>query len=939
MIENKNISPSNLQLKTTNGLTEHYPRPENYNRTMSRLYLIAIVFMAITIIDSLFQYGEFGAWQILADAGGILLGLITLLISRRLHQKKQYGTSEALIPLVIFLSYAPGDLFLQGVTIYNALSGTLLILIVWMIISPQNRFYWLISTIVYIAAVITFSQIDGLPRFDINKSVSWQTSLPIFTLVITLALVLQFMQSMQQTSIRIRRTVVLLSLGLIPTIIAITISSTMVYQQTRDDEIEALNNIASSKEKQLIAWKEKEEIYLTNLTKQERIIENFLLYTLPSTNLTIKENAYDALHHDLDLAIEGSTAFSSIAILNLSGNVIVSTDTTFEGENQSSQEFFILGLEKPFYQSPIYDEAKGEIVVRFSHPIYNPIGSIVGVMVAEVNIISLNEILTGADNLGETGEAYLVSADNILLTQVQDAETYSPGSSFITTPGVTFVTRSKVSDSGLFTNYLDKHVIGVYHWLPELNVVLAVEKNQSEAFRNFRSLLLTDITIVAVIIVISIGIAFRITRNILDPLHTITEKTKQFAAGETNTIEVIQRTDEIGELSIALNQMANQFIETMTHLEDIVVERTQTLDQRAVYFEAVAEIGQATTGIHELDNLLTTITHLISDKFGFYHIGIFLIDEAGEYAVLRATNSDGGWRMLARNHKLKIGEQGIVGYVTGTKKPRIQQRVVGDDSVYFDNPDLPMTQSEMALPLIIGGELLGALDIQSTVEEAFKDEDIAVLQVLADEVAIAINNTRLFEQLQASLELERKLYGDLTKEGWTNIQQEAKGSLNVKSDESGVRVIDSNIRAESNLAILEGITVQSELSDDGQKYPISVPIKARGGVVVAVLETYKPVDSGPWLSQEIKVLEAIGEQLGIALENARLFEETQRLAQREAISAEVVSRIWASTNIDIILQTAIQELGRALNISKGAIRLNFPQVGDADKKQTEGIGD
>jgi GAF domain-containing protein len=939
MIDNEKFSSPDPEQDTTMGISENNQRPENYTRIMSRLYLIAIIFMIITVIDSLFQYGEFGAWQILADAGGIIVGLVILLISRWYHQRKQYNLSESLLPLVILISYAPGDLFLQGVTIYNALSGTILILVVWMIIRPQNRFYWLISTIVYLIAVMIFSQINGIPRFDISQSSSWQTSLPIFTLVITIVLVFQFMQSMQHTTIRIRRTVVLLSLGLIPTIIAISASSIIVYQQTKDDEIGALDTIAISKETQLTDWKEKEEQYLSDLSKQEGIIENFLLYTLPTTNPEIDATAYDSLHYDLDLGIEGSATYSSISILDLSGNVIISTDTMQEGENLSSQGLFIEGQGKPFYQSPVFDEAKGAIVVRFSYPIYNYIGSMIGIMVAEVNIDSLNEILTDTDDLGETGEAYLVSADNILLTEVKEAEAFTPGSSFITTSGVTLVTVSKNSVSGIYDNYLDEKVVGIYRWIPELNVALTVEKSRSEAFSNFQSLFITNIMIVAAVIVISIGIAFRITRNILDPLRELTEKTQQFTAGEIDTIEETQRSDEIGELSHALNHMSNQFIEATTHLEDIVVERTQALEQRAVYFEAIAEIGQAATGIHEIENLLTNITHLISDKFGFYHVGIFLIDGAKEYAVLKAANSDGGWRMLARNHKLKIGEQGIVGYVTGTKQPRIQQRVVGDDSVYFDNPDLPMTQSEMALPLIVGGELIGALDIQSTVEEAFKDEDIAVLQVLADEVAIAINNTRLFEQLQESLEIERKLYGDLTKEAWTTIQKESVEDFNVKSDNSGVRFIDQEIRKESSQAIREGITVQSSPTDDGQIYPISIPVKVRGGIVVAVIETYKPAVAGPWLSQEINVLEAISEQLGIALENARLFEETQRLAHREAISSEVVSRIWSSTNIDTILQTAIQELGRALNVSQGAIRLNFPGTGDIDEKQPEGIGE
>ena len=106
-----------------------------------------------------------------------------------------------------------------------------------------------------------------------------------------------------------------------------------------------------------------------------------------------------------------------------------------------------------------------------------------------------------------------------------------------------------------------------------------------------------------------------------------------------------------------------------------------------------------------------------------------------EFAVLRASNSEGGWKMLAREHKLKIGAQGIVGYVTGTGEPRVQQQVTGEDSVYFDNPDLPLTRSEMALPLKAGDETFGALDVQSIEEQAFSDEDVAVLQTLADAVA------------------------------------------------------------------------------------------------------------------------------------------------------------------------------------------------------------
>ena len=144
---------------------------------------------------------------------------------------------------------------------------------------------------------------------------------------------------------------------------------------------------------------------------------------------------------------------------------------------------------------------------------------------------------------------------------------------------------------------------------------------------------------------------------------------------------------------------------------------------------------------------------------------------------------------------------------------------------------------------------------------------------------------------------------------------------------------------QSQQAILQASTVKPNLSEDGKHYPLSVPIKIHGDIVVAVIETHKPIDKGPWATQEIETLEAISEQLGIALENARLFEETQRLAQRERIAAEVAGRIWSSTDVDTILQTAVQEIGKALNVSQGMIRLSLPEDEQTGEQEMGEIGE
>ncbi|HIE37864.1 MAG TPA: GAF domain-containing protein, partial [Anaerolineae bacterium] len=149
-----------------------------------------------------------------------------------------------------------------------------------------------------------------------------------------------------------------------------------------------------------------------------------------------------------------------------------------------------------------------------------------------------------------------------------------------------------------------------------------------------------------------------------------------------------------------------------------------------------------------MDDLLDRAVNLIRERFGFYHAGIFLLDERGEYAVLRAATSEAGRRMLERGHKLKVGEVGIVGYVTSTGQPRIVLDV-DTDAIHFKNPLLPETRSELALPLRVGDRIIGALDVQSVQEAAFDEEDVAILQTMADQLAVAIEKLERAAQIQA----------------------------------------------------------------------------------------------------------------------------------------------------------------------------------------------
>src|SRR5258706_1603519 len=217
------------------------------------------------------------------------------------------------------------------------------------------------------------------------------------------------------------------------------------------------------------------------------------------------------------------------------------------------------------------------------------------------------------------------------------------------------------------------------------------------------------------------------------------------------TINSLQSTLKNAKANANELEVSNQQLTSLRDaLELRVQERTAALEQRAIQLQTVSSVARTIASVQDLNTLLPNITKLVSEQFGFYHSGIFLVDEASEFAVLRASNSEAGERMLDRQHKLRLDTNSFLGLGASPSESRIVLDV-GIDSVYFNNPDLPQTRSEMALPLRVGGRVIGALDVQSTQPNAFAAGDIATLTTLADQVAIAIENARPFSEARVAL--------------------------------------------------------------------------------------------------------------------------------------------------------------------------------------------
>jgi GAF domain-containing protein len=296
---------------------------------------------------------------------------------------------------------------------------------------------------------------------------------------------------------------------------------------------------------------------------------------------------------------------------------------------------------------------------------------------------------------------------------------------------------------------------------------------------------------------------------------------------------------------------------------------------------------------------------LVSQQFGFYHVGIFLLDQQRQNAVLHAANSPGGLRMLSRQHSLPLDAHSIVGYSTSRGEPRIALDV-GTDSVYFDNPDLPNTRSEMAIPLRVAGTVIGALDVQSTETNAFSQEDIRVLATLADQIAIAIENARLFGETKKALTESRLLFEQYTQQEWRNFARQVR-STGFLFDGKHVVPLDSS----SKRGPIKAVVQTGSLSLEKASASIAIPIKLRGQTI-GVLDIRAKNGQRPWKQDEIAMLEAAAERAALALENARLIESAQRRAARERAIGDISSRIGAVSNLESILQTAVEELGRKI---------------------------
>jgi GAF domain-containing protein/HAMP domain-containing protein len=639
-----------------------------------------------------------------------------------------------------------------------------------------------------------------------------------------------------------------------------------------------------------------------------------------------------------------------------------------------------------------------------------------------------------------------------------------------------------ISDPEIYTDRFGSFISGyapIFASNGERAGVIGIDISADTIVQRQRLLLYQTLSIILLAGLVSVALGYFLGGLLARPIKRLTSDTDRFAGGDLSFRTAVAGRDEVGKLAMSFNDMADQIQALVSGLE-------QRVEARTLQLRASADVGRAAVSILDTNQLLREVVNLITDRFGFYYAAVFLADSHHRWAVLHEATGEAGRILKERQHQLEIGGQSMVGTAMKTRKARIALDV-GDEAVRFANPLLPDTRSEIALPLVVGGRVLGALDVQSTQIAAFDETNAEVLQSMADQIAIALSNTIQFNQIQAALRRSRQLYeasrkltaasdargilnvliehavpqadrasvmllGPQTGEGrWSYIEYGAtwlRSGLEheVPAAPSGARVtpeqlpivhllkpdepllipdaqavrlepdilallqrfgtaaiiglplsvgrqilgfiligfqqaqtFDANLieplmalvsqaaiviqnqrslvesraalqqldevnrrltgRAWREYAFASGGTIRQ--SDAGPGAPteldaaplptiLSAPLVIRGQEIGALrLEDAAP--DREWTANERALLQAVAGEVAIALENARLIEQTERRARREHAVADISSRMLAANDIESILRTAGDELGRILRVGRVAVQLNTERLPAGDE--------
>lgn len=549
------------------------------------------------------------------------------------------------------------------------------------------------------------------------------------------------------------------------------------YQSGHQQSIERLESVAARKELAIQVWFQslQQELKVVSQTDYSpKLIDTALVLANENESYSWYNNL---VRKRLQYFVDRSDQMKEIFLIDLAGKVVVSTN--LDRENKDYRDFIQDNqlLSAPITQLPFSQDlsdngqafSENHSTVFVTIPISKSDGEFVGAIAGIVDVTGLHQILLEKTGLGSTGQAYLIDQNNVVMKGAE-LITAPNGPPIETGKESAFSIKDRSNKEGVYKNSAGEKVVGVYRWIPEYQLFLAVEQDFAEAFSVVTKTTVINLLILFLSLIFAVLSALYVTRNIANPIIELAKTASHIAHGDLQLISNIDRSDEVGILARAFNSMTDQLRDLINSLENRVRVRTgelekanEALKQRALQLETSAKVGRQITSILDPKVLLNQIVELIQDAFGYYHVQVFLLENDTKQLVMGASSGS----HFAHQDQPEIQHNNINQEAILTGKIQLVNDVLSNLN-YLPDKILPDTRSELVAPLKVGEKVIGTLDVHDTRINAFTEEDALVIQSLGDQIAVAIENAHLYNQskelavLEERSRLSRELHDSVT---------------------------------------------------------------------------------------------------------------------------------------------------------------------------------
>jgi GAF domain-containing protein/HAMP domain-containing protein len=447
-------------------------------------------------------------------------------------------------------------------------------------------------------------------------------------------------------------------------------------------------------------------------------------------------------------------------------------------------------------------------------------------------------------------------------------------------------TLLQVESTGLSTREANERIISLFSVLEtarqqqqELTELTSVQLQGSALNQEtlISSVIIQTLIFAGIVLLMVVAASVIVTRSIARPLVELTEAARQVEQGDLEVEVSVKTEDEVGQLAQTFNSMASQLHSVLGTLEQQVEERTRGLS-------IVAAINERLTGILNIDQLLDEVVHQVKDNFNYYHVHIYLLNQSQDRLVVAAGTGQAGAAMKANEHSIDINAKSLVARAARSANI-VTIANVHQEEDWLPNALLPNTNSEVAVPVILTGQVVGVLDVQEDKINAFDTASFDLLRSVADQVALGIRNAQQFEQVQSTLAELQDVQQQYLEQSWDKV-----ALSRFTSAQAEVQLADKPVETTSSF---------------------TTPIEFRQTSIGSLeLEDVNP--QRVWSDDELALINAVTDQVAQSAENLRLFEEARELAGREQTIREITDKLRSAPNLDTLLETAARELGLRL---------------------------